>query len=66
MWHNLQITEVCSQNEMSDNKVRKLCWGFSDGCINNHNDDGRGRPSLVIDELMQRVDKKFVKTGISQ
>jgi hypothetical protein len=39
---------------------------FKDGRTNVHDEEWSGRPSVVSDDLVQSVDKKFVKDGASQ
>ena len=51
-----QITDMYGENVMSDSIVRQWCHEFSDFRTNIHDEDRSGRPSLVTDELEQRLD----------
>ncbi|KAL4706020.1 hypothetical protein ACJJTC_014242 [Scirpophaga incertulas] len=52
-----EICEVYGQNIMSDGMVRK--WvAFKDGRTNVHDEERSGRPSVVNEDLVQKVDEK--------
>ncbi|GFW71246.1 HTH_48 domain-containing protein [Trichonephila clavipes] len=53
-----QISEVYGENIMSDGMVRKWVRAFKDGRTNIHDEERRGRPSVITDELIQKVDCK--------
>lgn len=54
-----QLTEVYGQNVISDGMVRKWVRQFNDGRNNVHDDARSGRPSLVSDELVEKVNEKI-------
>jgi transposase len=51
------MSEVYRPNFMSDKCVREWRRKFRDGRKDVHDDGGQGRPSLVTDDLVQRVEK---------
>jgi hypothetical protein len=51
---------------MSEGTVRQWCRMFKDGQTDVHNEERSGRPSVVSDDLVQSIDKKFVKDDASQ
>ncbi|GFT49575.1 HTH_48 domain-containing protein [Trichonephila clavipes] len=53
-----QISEVYGENIMSDGMVLKWVRAFKDGRINIHDEERSGRPSVITDELIQKVDCK--------
>ena len=53
-----EIVEVYGQNIMSDGMVRKWFRAFKDGPTNVHNEERSGRPSVVNEDLVQKVDEK--------
>ncbi|GFX54399.1 histone-lysine N-methyltransferase SETMAR [Trichonephila clavipes] len=53
-----QISKVFGENIMSDGMVRKWVRAFKDGRTNIHDEEGSGRPSVITDELIQKVDCK--------
>lgn len=53
-----QISEVYGENIMSDGMVRKWVRAFKDGRTNIHDEERSGRPSVITDELIQKVDCK--------
>ncbi|GFT51453.1 HTH_48 domain-containing protein [Trichonephila clavipes] len=53
-----QINEVYGENIMSDEMVRKWVRAFKDGRTNIHDKERSGRPSVITDELIQKVDCK--------
>ncbi|GFS61713.1 HTH_48 domain-containing protein [Trichonephila clavipes] len=50
-----QISEVYGENIMSDGMVRKWVRAFKDGRANIHDEERSGRPSVITDELIQKV-----------
>jgi transposase len=52
-----RLCRVYGDNFMSDICVRKWCRKFRDGRTNVHDVGGQGRPSIVTDELVQKVDQ---------
>ena len=50
-----QITEVCSENVVTESKVQKWCQEFSHNCTNIYDENRSDWPSLVNDELTQYV-----------
>ncbi|GFV99935.1 hypothetical protein TNCV_3567261 [Trichonephila clavipes] len=55
-----QITEVYGREAMSNSKVRKCVRKFKDGRTNVHDEERSGRLSVITDDLMQAVEKKFI------
>jgi len=53
-----QICQVYGDNEMSDDIVRKWVRMFNEGRENVHNEARSGRPSLVNDDLMRKVNER--------
>ncbi|GFX10617.1 HTH_48 domain-containing protein [Trichonephila clavipes] len=53
-----QISEVYGENIMSDGMVRKWFSAFKDGRTHIHDEERSGRPSVITDELIQKVDCK--------
>ncbi|GFY27883.1 histone-lysine N-methyltransferase SETMAR [Trichonephila clavipes] len=53
-----QISEVYGENIMSDGMGRKWLRVFKDGRTNIHDEERSGRPSVITDELIQKVDCK--------
>ncbi|GBM65774.1 hypothetical protein AVEN_129028-1 [Araneus ventricosus] len=53
---NLQISEVCEENIMSEGMVRKWVSAFKDGAP--PDEERSGRPSVVTEDLMQKDDGK--------
>jgi len=66
-----QICQVYGDNAMSDGMVRKWVWMFNEGRENVHNEVRSGRPSLVNDDLVHKVnkrvcdDRRFTISGLS-
>ena len=52
-----RLCRVYGDGVMSDGSVREWCRKFKDGRTEVHDEEGRGRPSQVTDELMEEVDK---------
>jgi len=53
-----QICQVYGDNAMSDGMVRKWVRMFNKGRENVHNETQRGRPSLVNDDLVRKVNER--------
>ena len=53
-----QICQVHGDNAMSDGMVRKWVWIFNDGRENVHDEARSGRPSLVNDDLVHKVNER--------
>jgi len=53
-----QICQVYGDNAMSDGMVRKLVQMFNEGRETMHDETRRGRPSLVNDELVRKVNER--------
>ena len=51
--------QVYGDNEMSDGKVRKWVWMFNEGRENMHDEASSGRPSLVNDDLVCKVNQRM-------
>lgn len=52
-----RMCKVYGQNFMSEGCVREWCRKFRDGRTDVHGEGGQGRPSVVTDDLVERVDK---------
>ena len=57
-----QICQVYGDNGMSDGMVRKWVRMFNEGLENVHDEARSGRPSLVNDDLVRKVNEKCVMT----
>jgi len=53
-----QICQVCGANATSDGMVRKWVRLFKEGRENLHNEARSGRPSLVNDDLVRKVNER--------
>jgi len=53
-----QICQVYGENAMSDGMVRKWVRMFNEGLENVHDEALSGRPSLVNDELVRKVNER--------
>ena len=53
-----QICQVYGDNVMSDGMARKLVRMFNDGWENVHDEARTGRPSLVNDDLVRKVNER--------
>ena len=53
-----QICQVFGENAMSDGMVRKWVRMFSEGRENVHDEARSGRPSLVNDDRVRRVNER--------
>jgi len=57
-----QICQVYGDNAMSDSMIRKWVRMFNEGRENVHDEAWSGRPSLVNDDLVRKVNEKCVTT----
>ena len=53
-----EISEVCGENIMSDDKVQKWVGAFEDGFLNVLDVERSGRSSVIIENLVQKIDKR--------
>ena len=53
-----QICQVYGDNAMSDGMARKLVRMFNEGRENLHNETRSGRPSLMNDDLVRKVNER--------
>lgn len=53
-----QVCEVYGNNVMNESSVRKWCIQLKNGRTNVHDEAKSGRPSIVTDELVVKVDEK--------
>jgi len=53
-----QICQLYGDNAMSDGMVRKWAWMFNEGRGNVHDEARSGRPSLVNDALVRKVNER--------
>jgi len=53
-----QICEVYGQGVMSEGRVRQWCIDFKNGRTNIHNEERSGRPTVVTDELVAKINEK--------
>ena len=66
-----QICQVYGDNAMSDGMVRKWVRMFNEGRENVHHEARSGRPSLVNDDLVRKVnervrnDRRFIVSDLS-
>lgn len=66
-----QVCEVYGNNVMNESSVRKWCSQFKNGRTNVHDEEKSGRPSIVTDELVAKVDdnirenRRFTITELS-
>ncbi|GBO21973.1 hypothetical protein AVEN_72223-1 [Araneus ventricosus] len=61
-----QLVEIYGETAITDGMVRKWVRHFNDGCTNVHGKAQSGRPSVVNEGLVAKVNEKFVKTVGSQ
>ncbi|GBN03054.1 hypothetical protein AVEN_169993-1 [Araneus ventricosus] len=54
-----QLVEIYGENVMTDGMVRKWVRQFNDGCTNVHDEARSGRPSVVNDGLVAKVNEKI-------
>ena len=52
-----RLCRVYGDNVMSDSCVREWCRKFKNGRTDVHDEGGQGRHSIVVDELVQKVDQ---------
>ena len=52
------ICEVYGQNITSNGTVRKWVRAFKDGQKNVHDEERSGQPSMIRDDLLQKVNEK--------
>jgi len=53
-----QICQVHGDNAMGDGIVRKWVWMFNEGREDVHDEAQSGRPSLVNDDLVRKVNER--------
>ena len=56
--HHQICCQVCGDNAMSDGMVRKWVRMFNEGRENVHNEARSGRPSVVNDDLLRKVNER--------
>ena len=61
-----QICQVCGDNAMSDGMVRKWVPMLNEGRENVHDEVRSGRPSLVKDDLVCKVNERVRDDRLSQ
>ena len=61
-----QICQVYGDNAMSEDMVRKWVWMFNGGRENVHDEARSGRPSLVNDDLVLKVNERVRDDRVSQ
>ncbi|GBO40353.1 hypothetical protein AVEN_201482-1 [Araneus ventricosus] len=54
-----QLVEIFGENVMTDGMVRKWVRQFNDGSTNVHDEARSGRPSVVNDGLVAKVNEKI-------
>ncbi|GBL93465.1 hypothetical protein AVEN_59668-1 [Araneus ventricosus] len=54
-----QLVEIYGENVITDRMVRKWVRQFNDGCTNVHDEARSGRPSVVNDGLVAKVNEKI-------
>ncbi|GBM11219.1 hypothetical protein AVEN_267797-1 [Araneus ventricosus] len=54
-----QLVEIYGENVMTDGMVRKWIRQFNDGRTNVHDEARSGRPSVVSDGLVAKVNEKI-------
>lgn len=54
-----QICDVYGNGIMSESRVRQWCIDFKNGRTKVHDEDRSGRPSLVTDELVVKINEKI-------
>jgi len=52
---HMQLCEVYGPNVVSDSKVRQWCHLFKDGRTNVHDEEHSGPPSVITDDLAEKV-----------
>ena len=58
-----QNCHVYGENAMSDGMVRKWVWMFNEGRENVHDEARSGRPSMVNDDLVRKVNERVRDDG---
>lgn len=53
-----ELCSVYGENIMSDSAVRKWCRLFGEGRTNVHDEERSGRPSVVNDDLVEKINQK--------
>lgn len=53
-----QLCEVYGNNVISEGGVRQWCIRFKNGRSNVHDEEKSGRPSIVTDELVEKINEK--------
>jgi len=61
-----QICQVYDDNAMSDGMVRKWVRMFNEGRENVHDEGRSGRPSLMNDDLVRKVNERVRDDRLSQ
>ena len=61
-----QICQVYGDNAMSDVMIRKWVRMFNEGRQNVHDEARSGRPSLVNDDLVRKVNERVRDDRVSQ
>lgn len=56
------ISKEYGDNAMSDGMVRKRVHSFNEGSTNMHDVAGSGQPSVITDDVLQKVDEKVHET----
>ncbi|GBO29215.1 hypothetical protein AVEN_267996-1 [Araneus ventricosus] len=54
-----QLVEIYGENVITDGMVRKWVRQFNDGSTNDHDEARRGRPSVVNDGLVAKLNAKI-------
>ncbi|GBO11618.1 hypothetical protein AVEN_91986-1 [Araneus ventricosus] len=58
---HLQISEVNGENIMREEIIRKWVTAFKDNRTNVHDEERSGGPSVITEDLVQKVDGKFLE-----
>jgi len=53
-----ELCSVYGENIMSDSAVRKCCRLIGEGRTNVHDEERSGRPSVINDDLVEKINKK--------
>ncbi|GBM76143.1 hypothetical protein AVEN_249380-1 [Araneus ventricosus] len=61
-----ELVEIYGENVMTDGMVRKWVRQFNDGRASVHDEARSGRPSVVNDGLVAKVNEKIRETDDSQ
>ncbi|GFW72481.1 HTH_48 domain-containing protein [Trichonephila clavipes] len=54
-----QVCEVYRNNVMNESSIRKWCIQFKNGRTNVRDEEKSGRPRIVTDELVAKVDEEI-------